>query len=369
MDKKKLICVVALLALAWLGMAQSKPAQPDVLAYIRQYQQIAIAEMQRTGVPAAITLAQGIFESASGKSNLCVQSNNHFGIKCKLDWQGEKVYHNDDEEGECFRKYTSAEESFVDHSNFLTSRKHYAFLFQLPPTDYKAWAHGLKKAGYATNPSYPQRLIQLIEDYNLNEHTLAGLTNKPDDSTNMVNVAASTTNEEPATAVMMPPLGNTTEDTLTVTVLEIEPVAVIDTSAPSMPKQEAALAPQPTYPTGVFEINGCKVIWASAETSLLQIAYSQKISLAHLLYCNEWADTTSDVLTTPSLVFLQRKQKKGDTAFYTVKPGDTVETIAQQCGILTSSLLAFNRIPAGKQVAPGEKLYLQNNSPATPKLL
>lgn len=369
MDKKKLICLAAFLAVAWVGWAQSKPAQPDVLAYIRQYQQIAIAEMQRTGVPAAITLAQGIFESASGKSNLCVQSNNHFGIKCKLDWQGEKVYHNDDEEGECFRKYTSAEESFVDHSNFLTSRKHYAFLFQLPPTDYKAWAHGLKKAGYATNPSYPQRLIQLIEDYNLNEHTLAGLSNKIEDATNMVNVATSITAEEPANTVFAAPVTDAISDTLTVTVLEVEPVAAVDTTVPVAPKQEVPLAPQPSYPAGVFEINGCKVIWAPAETSLLQIAYSQKISLAHLLYCNEWSETTSDVLSIPSLVFLQRKQKKGDTPFYTVKPGDTVESIAQQCGILTSSLLAFNRIPAGKQVAPGEKLYLQNNSPATPKLL
>ncbi len=135
--------------------------------YVEQYKDIAVKEMKRTGIPASITLAQGILESDSGNSTLAKKSNNHFGIKCHNDWTGGKVYHDDDHKGECFRKYKSASESFIDHSEFLTGRQRYAGLFDLKPTDYKAWAHGLKKAGYATEPQYAHRLIKIIEDEEL----------------------------------------------------------------------------------------------------------------------------------------------------------------------------------------------------------
>ena len=110
--------------------------------YIETYKDLAMSEMQRTGVPASITLAQGVFESESGNSQLVKQSNNHFGIKCKEEWTGEKVYHDDDLKGECFRKYDSAALSYIDHSDFLRSRPHYATLFELDPADYKSWAYG-----------------------------------------------------------------------------------------------------------------------------------------------------------------------------------------------------------------------------------
>ncbi|HRF25764.1 MAG TPA: glucosaminidase domain-containing protein, partial [Ferruginibacter sp.] len=138
--------------------------------YIDQYKELAIEEMRRTGVPASIKLAQGIHETESGNSDLVKRSNNHFGIKCKTGWSGEFVYHDDDALGECFRKYPSAEESYRDHSNFLRRSNRYAFLFNLDPTDYKNWAYGLKKAGYATNPKYPLLLIKYIEQYNLQEY-------------------------------------------------------------------------------------------------------------------------------------------------------------------------------------------------------
>ena len=147
----------------------------SIRQYIATYKDISIQEMKRFGVPAAITLAQGILESESGNGELVKKSNNHFGIKCKNDWNGEKVYHDDDESGECFRKYDSAVESYIDHSNFLKSRPHYATLFELDPRDYKSWAFGLKKAGYATNPRYPYILIKTIEDYQLNDYTLMAL--------------------------------------------------------------------------------------------------------------------------------------------------------------------------------------------------
>lgn len=135
--------------------------------FIEKYKDIAISEMYRVGVPASITIAQAILESAWGTSRLAKNANNYFGIKCKKEWPGGKVYENDDEKHECFRRYTNAEESFTDHSDFLKSRPFYTSLFDLEITDYKGWAYGLKKAGYATSPAYAAKLIGLIEKYQL----------------------------------------------------------------------------------------------------------------------------------------------------------------------------------------------------------
>ncbi len=143
--------------------------QRDDVAYINKYKSIAIKEMKQYGIPASITLAQGILESAGGTSELASKSNNHFGIKCHNSWDGDKVYHDDDKKGECFRKYDDPEESFRDHSLFLSTRSRYAFLFELERDDYKGWAKGLRKAGYATNKKYADRLIDLIEKYNLHQ--------------------------------------------------------------------------------------------------------------------------------------------------------------------------------------------------------
>ncbi len=137
-----------------------------VAIYIHKYKSIAQYEMQQTGIPASITLAQGILESGAGQGDLTQRANNHFGIKCH-DWNGDKVYHDDDRKGECFRKYDHPSESFKDHSKFLTSRSRYDFLFKLDEKDYKGWAKGLREAGYATDSKYPTKLISLIERYDL----------------------------------------------------------------------------------------------------------------------------------------------------------------------------------------------------------
>lgn len=142
--------------------------------YIREYAQIAVDEMNRSGIPASITLAQGILESGNGKSELARKSNNHFGIKCHSSWTGERVYHDDDEKGECFRKYDNVRHSFEDHTDFLVRGSRYDFLFDLDPTDYKGWAKGLKKAGYATAPDYADRLIKIIEDEMLYKYDREG---------------------------------------------------------------------------------------------------------------------------------------------------------------------------------------------------
>jgi Muramidase (flagellum-specific) len=135
--------------------------------YIQMYREVAISEMYKTGVPASITLAQGCLESGNGNSTLSRRSNNHFGIKCGSAWTGKRVYYTDDAPNECFRAYNSAKESYLDHSKFLTSNSRYASLFKLQTTDYKGWSHGLKKAGYATSPSYGHDLIKIIEDNKL----------------------------------------------------------------------------------------------------------------------------------------------------------------------------------------------------------
>src|SRR5450631_2124261 len=153
---------------------------PDqVNAYINTYKFLAIAEMQRTGVPASIILAQGIHETSAGTSDLVIASNNHFGIKCKAGWTGQVVYHDDDARGECFRSYVDANDSYRDHSDYLSQTPRYAFLFKLSPEDYESWAYGLKKAGYATNLRYSQILIKLITDYDLQKYSLIAMGKLP----------------------------------------------------------------------------------------------------------------------------------------------------------------------------------------------
>lgn len=148
---------------------KNKYLNKHTLAYIRTYAPIAVREMHLYKIPASITLAQGILESGSGRGQLARRSNNHFGIKCHRSWSGERVYHDDDEKGECFRKYQYVATSYKDHSLFLKNRKRYRFLFDYRVTDYKRWAKGLKKAGYATDRKYPRKLIKIIEDYKLHE--------------------------------------------------------------------------------------------------------------------------------------------------------------------------------------------------------
>lgn len=153
------------------------------LAYIEKFAPIAVKEMQDYKIPASITLAQGILESGSGKSPLALRSNNHFGIKCHKGWQGKSVTHDDDEIGECFRKYKYPENSYEDHSKFLTSRSRYSKLFKLAITDYQGWAYGLKRAGYATDPRYPKKLIGIIKKYDLTQYDKMALAQNSSETT------------------------------------------------------------------------------------------------------------------------------------------------------------------------------------------
>ena len=169
---KGIVMGVALLAAMQRPVAQISASG---VFYVNTYKALAMSEMQRSGIPAAIILAQGLHESQAGTSDLCKASNNHFGIKCRDDWKGGVVYHDDDARQECFRSYATAADSYRDHSEFLLHSSRYAFLFNLSPSDYEGWAYGLKKAGYATNVKYPQILIRLVKDYHLQQYTLIAM--------------------------------------------------------------------------------------------------------------------------------------------------------------------------------------------------
>lgn len=156
-----------LICLILIGPLTGQNINKRRLEYIQKYKHLAIEEMKTYKIPASIKLAQAVLESADGTSILATKANNHFGIKCHREWDGQTIYHDDDQKNECFRKYKSVEESYRDHSLFLSERQRYKKLFSIPMDDYKAWAYGLKEAGYATNPRYPELLIKIIEDYQL----------------------------------------------------------------------------------------------------------------------------------------------------------------------------------------------------------
>lgn len=343
--------------LFFLLMHVSAQTNDAIQRYIDKYKEIAINEEIRTGVPAAITLAQGIFESMAGQSDLALASNNHFGIKCKETWTGAKVYHDDDARGECFRKYATVEESYRDHSDFLRTRPHYAFLFNLDPTDYEAWAHGLKKAGYATNPAYAKAIIKKIEDNQLQQYTLIALQKDKEEGRDLA--INNQTNNIPVMNAVITALPD-------VSAIKVE-------EKPVVPVQEIALTEytgEANYPTGMFTINKTKVIYASSGTSLFALASNNKISLEKLLQFNE-LDKNNDILATDQLIYLEQKPKKSNNKdFHIVANAETIETIAQQEGVQLESLFEYNKMQKGLQPAPGEKVYLKpGRQPYYPKLL
>lgn len=338
MPLKRLLIVLPLLASLWVKAQKNE----DIYGYINLYKELAIQEMVRTGVPASIKLAQGIHETMAGKSDLVLRSNNHFGIKCKSTWTGDKVYHDDDARGECFRSYAAAADSYMDHSNFLKNSQRYAFLFQLDPTDYKGWAYGLKKAGYATNIKYSQILIKLIEDYNLQQYSLIALGKlAPQDEILAGNP------KKPATG----------ENTLAGPVV-IAPFEAVE--------EEVKENPKVTWPEGQFTINNTKVVYAKAGTALLAVAQQYDVSLRRLMDFNDLR--SEDVLTAGQLLFLQRKRKMGASEKHIVQAGESLYDICQSEGIRFESLLHYNYLQGQDIPATGEALYLQEKAPARPRL-
>ncbi len=306
-----------------LFLSQVLCAQYMTIAeYVATYKDIAIREMKRMGVPAAVSLAQGILETENGNSDLVKKSNNHFGIKCKGTWTAETVSHDDDAPGECFRAYKNAEDSYRDHSNFLRGSSRYAFLFKLDPRDYKGWAYGLRKAGYATNPQYPEILIKNIEDNNLEQYTLEAIGEVPIfDASKYSNDPE----EKDAIDALQSTGQNDSDNNLT------EPVQLT--------------------------INGSKALFVPKGTSLLAIASQNNINLSRLLEIN---DLEKDgLLDKDQYIFLEKKQKQGDRDYYIVQQNETLYDIAQKNGIVLQNLYDYNNITSANNLNPGTKIMLR----------
>jgi len=282
--------------------------------YIKKYRVLAISEMQRSGIPASITLAQACLESNNGMSLLSRKSNNHFGIKCKSTWRGKKVYHDDDYRHECFRKYSSVKDSYRDHSDFLMKNSRYASLFNLDINDYKGWAYGLKRAGYATNPSYANSLIRIIEEYKLYKYDqmishrqLASLKNN------------------------------------------------------SGIKIDALSNPYGTH--RVILRNGLKSVVVKVGDSLASIAKAYNIKVWQLQKYNDYS--LDRVPVKNEILYIEskkRKAKKGQET-YKIGKGETMHYVSQMFGIKLSPLYRRNHIKKGTNPKEGTILYLRHKKP------
>jgi len=334
---------------------------PRVTAYIEQYKELAMQEMIRTGVPASIKLAQGILESQFGESELAVKANNHFGIKCKTEWTGGRIFKDDDAKNECFRAYDDAASSYQDHSNFLKTRAHYAFLFQLDPTDYQAWAHGLKKAGYATLPTYPQRLIKVIEDYNLQTFTLLAISRSQQsdfakNESKVVDKQVDTIVSKEEEAVEE---ANVIEEEPTTKVVEEVKAPELQNMS-ALSKSNAVEEKKRNYPTGIFVINHARVVYVESGTSLLSVARQHDIAMAKLIEFND--NQLPEILEKDCLVFLEKKLKKGSVESFVADESCSLFDVAQKTGVRLDVLSEINKKQISAQVRVGEKILLRTPS-------
>ncbi len=273
--------------------------------YIETYAELAMKEMRRSGVPASITLAQGLLESDNGNSRLAQRANNHFGIKCHSDWRGKRIYHDDDKRNECFRKYKDVYESYADHSNFLMTGVRYAFLFELDITDYKAWAKGLKKAGYATERKYADLLITIIEENGLHEYDLLAL-------------------EE----------------------------GELDISVIASQKEEKK-------GRKIHERNRIDYIVVEEGDNLNNLREELDLLRNELRRYNELE--TGHKLQPGSVLYLQPKRNRAARGndYHTAREGETMYDISQKYGIKLEKLYSKNRMTLGEQPEPGQKIYLR----------
>jgi LysM repeat protein len=299
--------------------------------YIARYADMAVREMKRTGVPASITLAQGMVESGFGNGELAVEANNHFGIKCHDDWDGPTIRHTDDRRNECFRKYRNPEDSFRDHSDFLRSTPRYSFLFDLDTKDYKGWARGLKKAGYATNPDYANMLIRNIETYGLDRFD-SGIAASAD--TVLPREELADANE--GTAGFRPEdNGYRSETNISVRAL----------------------------PERIRENNRIQYIIVGKNDTPECIEKEFKLLPWELKKYNELDDDFT--LTPGQILYLQPKRKKAEPGkgIYISKPGDTMYTISQIYGIKLRELYMMNRMSEGSEPDEGQKIWLRSVKP------
>lgn len=313
MQSNNQIFILAVLSMLMCSVVLAQPSEPRMSKpeYIAKFKDHAIREMHVSGVPASITLAQGMLESDYGNSPLAKYANNHFGIKCHKGWDGPTFIQDDDEANECFRKYYSAYESYRDHSQFLRTRDRYASLFELKTTDFKGWAKGLKKAGYATNPKYADMLIKIIEVNNLSQYDLVVKLPEPEIAERVEQI-----------------------ESVPVEVLSARRVEVSENNI------KYVLAENGDTPTSIAEANGMGA-WQVLKYNDLK---------------------KNDVVYPGDIVYLQPKRNNAMQDFHTVAAGETLRDISQRYGVKVKRILKMNGLPESYSPQSGDRLKLRKIS-------
>ena len=332
--RQSLFLLIMLLSLASCSVkkpAASVPAANGITRdYIDRYKELAVSEMRRSGIPASITLAQGMIESDYGRSRLATEANNHFGIKCHNDWKGPTITHHDDKRNECFRKYRRPEESYYDHSDFLTSTTRYAFLFELDEKDYKGWAKGLKKAGYATNPDYADMLIRKIEENELWQYDQGMKSVQKNASVpDTLKIKADSSSRSPESSI----------------------------------KQSDGSFAVPGRVQRIKENNRIQYIIVNETDTRESIENEFDLLKWELSRYNE---LDNDFRIVPGqMLYLQPKRDKaeaGKEVHITVK-GDSMYSISQKYGVRIKKLYEMNRMTEGEQPDVDEKIWLRSMKP------
>lgn len=346
---KKIILLSISIMLALSAVAQTQ--NEAYLAYIKKYYKQAQAEQKKYGIPASITLAQGLLESGAGRGELATKGNNHFGIKCAGGWTGETILKDDDKKNDCFRKYNSASESFEDHSKFLL-RDRYKSLFELEPTDYKGWAYGLKQCGYATDPGYATKLIKLIEDYNLMQYDVASSTSKTNQSSKTASTKSNNKNNttEPKTIARK----------TTTNAKEEEESDVVTNTFKTKSSRKNMSNVDLVNEHKLYRNNGSYYIIARQGDTFASIAYEYNIYEKTLRRYNDIVNTRYE-LKEGDKVYLYPKRFKAASRYarYRVKKGEDIWQIAQDKGMRLKSIYKLNGIQEGQNVTVNQDLRLR----------
>jgi LysM repeat protein len=291
--------------------------------YIEHFANLAIQEMNEFSIPASIILAQACLESSDGNSTLAKMSNNHFGIKCKSSWTGETVFYDDDQKNECFRKYKSPDESFRDHSRFLNESARYQFLFDFDITDYRKWAYGLKKAGYATDPQYPDRLIKIIEDFHLNE------------------------------------LDRYFKRGINFAGIKRRGFTLGSSSVRKSGKGVGEITIDPYVTRNVQERNGSKAFIANEGDTYEQIAGEFSMKEWEIFKYNDVEKGSRP--ETNSIVYIKSKRGKAPRGndYHVAKEGESLWSIAQWYGVRLNALYRINRMKKGDEPLSGQRISLR----------
>ena len=364
-NKRVIYFMLLFVIFLWHDVAYSQNKSQDVLDYIEKYNKIAMREMQEYKIPASITLAQGLLESGNGKSELAKKSNNHFGIKCHSSWKGKRTYHDDDAKGECFRVYDSPAESYRDHSIFLANGQRYAFLFDLKITDYKGWAKGLKKAGYATLPVYANVLINLIETYDLTQYDQKALKGpkividetKPKSKQSVDNKTTSTnnTNVNTKTNSKSKTKAKTKKKT---NAKDKEKVSISEIRSPNK-LSEAEVVGKAFDGRYIRENNGVKFIYAKKGDNVYKLADEMEIYDYQLVKYNNLGKRR--YFNENEVIYIEKKKKKASKKYkyHTIQKGETLSYVSRLYAVRLESIFKMNDMDENTILQVGDNIRLR----------